>query len=55
MTSREQIKGCVRKTGENPHENRFESPHDADFWTEDKKTVDFSRMLKRNNLLFKSL
>jgi hypothetical protein len=32
MTSRDQIKGCIRKLGQNPHENRFEKPYDSNYW-----------------------
>lgn len=55
MTSRDQIKGNIRKLGQNPHESRFGLPYDAEYWSSPKPGVEFERMLKRNNLLFKSL
>lgn len=55
MTSREEIKGSVRRVGENPHEKRFELP-EQDYWTDEKKlknTVSFEKMMKRKCEIFK--
>jgi hypothetical protein len=53
MTSREDIKGSIRKIGANPHEKRFELS-ERNYWENiSPKTISFDRMMKRKCELFK--